>query len=405
MLPNLSGISPFSLHSKPLNGVRDVGVRLAGLPGELLAKVIGDAGKTARTLCATADRLLQTSKDFANHEAWLALANEYEMPDTPTHPRPPSGSDDVEKWKRFVLSWCDDIRVGKIEVGPYPYPTTYVRRALLREQRDGNRFGYQWLMDHGDCWGRGGWGGLDGNDSGVDSRWMLDMAMKNVTIHKKFEILELQLYHLDFSPSVGRWLGITAELFEGAVGGMEVGNLDDSVTIVAYLFRLRKGLAQHGVHVAVDPALAGEEAGPEYVDSIVDDAYDTISQLQFNRLVLRQEKFLQMVVPRMEGEGLSTYETTPDWFYIVIRPPTPKAIIYFLRNTLRNNQLETANWFFTRHKNLIGQYPDVLMQMESYFEDVPGTDGPMGSQAKIKEMVDAWRREIKEIEEQEQLAD
>lgn len=404
MLPNLAGIS---LHSKALNGVRDVGVNLEGMPGEILSMIIGDTGYDARSLCAAADTLRQTSKDLANHLAWLSLANKYNMPDTPTHPRPPSDSKDVEKWRKFVLSWCDDIRDGDIKVGGHNI--NYDLRALLLEQSDGTAVGYKWLLDHGDFMGGCGWG--DGVGDVAGERWMLGMAIDNVTNHKKLEILKLQLYDLGLhhnnlgvpGPETNRrnqirTLDVMEELFEGAVNGIEFGNLHDSVSIVSYLHHTRKAL------VLADALYnEEEETGLEQVDRIVNDEYDVISKTSAKRggtlflgFAMRQEKFLQMVVPLMESGCLYEFMTftvredmKPTWRNLVIRPPSSTAITNFLCNVLQNDQLETADWFFTRHENLVRKNPDILDSIE--IEVLVS-----GWTTAADEMVKEWRRRVPE---------
>jgi hypothetical protein len=407
MLPNLAGIS---LHSKALNGVRDVGVNLEGMPGEILSMIIG-AGNDARSLCAAADTLRQTSKDLANHQAWLSLANKYNMPDTPTHPRPPSDSKDVEKWRKFVLSWCDDIRVGKIQAGGYNI--TYDHMALLLEQSDGTAVGYKWLLHHGYDWGDDGWG--DGTTT-AGSAWMFGMAMDNVTNHKKLEILKLQIRDLGFyhQPlNTWRTMHIMADLFDNAANRMEYGNLHDTVSIVSYLHHTHKAIALYNAlnndEVNVLDDVQDRGGLEQEVDRIVDDAYDQISKTSptrsfaniFPGFVVRHDKFLQMVVPLMEGEGreVGEYlyymfkceipeEMKPTWRNIVIRPPTSKAIQNFLCNLLKKNQFETANWFFTRHENLVREDPVILFNIE----DLVAGLGWTAADETVKE----WRRRVPE---------
>ena len=112
MLPNLSALK--------------IGVSPTLLPDALLAKVLKDTGLNARTLCAAADALAQTSTVGRDTTAWEEIAAAYNMPGRPVPP---------QTWREFVFSWCAKIR-----------PNNYYN-ALMTSINAQDIDTFEWIVD------------------------------------------------------------------------------------------------------------------------------------------------------------------------------------------------------------------------------------------------------------------
>ena len=364
MLPNLAALRL----SEPPKDVSDVDVVLQDLPDAILSKVLRDTNRYdngARSLCAAADALKQTSRGFRDMTAWSSIAAEHQMPFTPTHPRP---DDTVQDWRAFVLAWCDDIRVGR----PEGSDLSYVQMALNTEMNLGTREGYAWLLKHGGVLGVGG------------LEWMREEARQNVTSVKNVNILWLQLDK--FTDGRRDKYKLLDELFKLAIYNRVDKSLEDTIQCMKWIYFMlvyRPHWEDTRENVRIRRT-QGEDAMEDNItanlDRIKERAYNDVARVH-SRVHgrVQHEEFMEAAITAMEMNS--------PWNF-----PSVGAIGNFLVSTLELRYFRTANWFFARHKELIRQNMRIVDGVAQVFAD------DMEENRDQRASVAAWRAMLQSAE-------
>jgi hypothetical protein len=329
MLPNLAALRI----SEPVApDVSDIDSRLDLLPDAVLSKVIKDTGN-ARSLCATADALKQTSRGFRDMGAWSDLAAEYAMPGAPAQ-------NTVTGWRQHVLLWCDKIRTG----APEGFDLTYVQSALEAEMWAGTAQGYAWILSNGGT---------------VPLAWLRAQASQNVKHIRNLRILELQLSR--FTDGRLDKFRLLDQLITATVGASE-DDIVNAVRIVRFLFAARVNRAHLALTSGSQLALL---SGQAVLDAHIDELIKTVVGGFYHMLatwwvrlgwwVPKYNQLVQALVPEIE-QIITPHET---------------ALLVFLSKAIGNKTYDLARWFHTRHPLTRLQ----LLELRSQFVTLNTTSG------------------------------
>lgn len=306
MLPSLANLRITDVTDATVPRGEDIDTRLDLLPDAVLSKVIKDTGN-ARSLCATADALKQTSRGFRDMGAWSDLAAEYSMPGQPAQ-------NTVDGWRQHVLLWCDKIRTGR----PDGFDLTYVQSALDAEMWAGTAQGYAWILSNGGT---------------VPLAWLRGQARQNVLHVKNERILDMQLAR--FTDGRTDKFRLLDQLITAALTGSANGPIAVTVAIVKNLFMRRLIRA----HWALTPGsqlalLSGQAAMDAHINQVVTGIVrDFYEKLLNNYQLPQQTQFLQMLIPEVEQ----------------VAPPDHDSIKLFINWALYRRMFPLAQWFYARH--------------------------------------------------------